>query len=166
MDINDLLSIVSRPCKHSFDSHSFNYTDKIQVVTEECYGVTTIQILDNYSNSLCYIYLTNRSDELKKTEIVLFGKQCSDTRDIEILYYPGKSTREIVYDMYALDDNFVIDYSTEEKVFQQSLVHNFVLGDPGIPKIFKILDSITVDFEFHMCIRSEYLDDFVEIFGL
>lgn len=157
MDINRLLSIISSQC-----SNSFNYMNKIQVVTEECYGVTTIQLLDLDSNSLCYIYLTN----LEKTEIVLFGRQCSDTRDIEISYYPGKSTREIVYDMYALDDNFVIDYSTEEKVFQQSLVHNFVLGDPGIPKIFKILDSITVDFEFHMCIRSEYLDDFVEIFGL
>lgn len=157
MDINRLLSIISSQC-----SNSFNYMNKIQVVTEECYGVTTIQLLDLDSNSLCYIYLTN----LEKTEIVLFGRQCSDTRDIEISYYPGKSTREIVYDIYAPDDNFVIDYSTEEKVFQQSLVHNFVLGDPGIPKIFKILDSITVDFEFHMCLRSEYLDDFVELFGL
>ncbi len=171
MDINELLILLFN---RGNDVRRSEYQDKIHIETDKCYGKTTHEILKPNGKRYADVCFYERSDgsEIISTEIVFYDRSSAGSYEIELIYCPGSEThnkRQILYDVYSppgVAEYFVIDYSTEESVFQQSLIHNFQLNDPNVPKLFKLLDTIDVDFEFVMCIRTSLIDEFMELLNI
>ena len=171
MDINELLNILFN---RGNDVRRSEYQDKVHIETDKCYGKTTHEILKPNGKRYADVCFYERSDgsEITSTEIVFYDRSSVGSYEIEPIYCPGSEThnkRQILYDVYSppgVAEYFVIDYSTEESVFQQSLIHNFQLNDPNVPKLFKLLDTIDVDFEFSMCIRTSLFDEFMELLNI
>ncbi|QAY00852.1 hypothetical protein Ecwhy1_580 [Escherichia phage Ecwhy_1] len=171
MDINELLNILFN---RGNDVRRSEYQGKVHIETDKCYGKTTHEILKPNGKRYADVCFYERSDgsEITSTEIVFYDRSSAGSYEIELIYCPGSEThnkRQILYDVYSppgVAEYFVIDYSTEESVFQQSLIHNFQLNDPNVPKLFKLLDTIDVDFEFVMCIRTSLIDEFMELLNI
>ncbi|EHU8781034.1 hypothetical protein N0S44_000269 [Escherichia coli] len=172
MDINELLNLLFN--RELRDTRTIEYQDVIRIETDFCYGKTTHDLLNPSGKRYADVCFSERSDgsEITSTEIVFYDRSSAGSYEIELIYCPCSEThnkRQILYDVYSppgIAEYFVIDYSTEESVFQQSLIYNFQLNDPLVPKIFKLLDTIDVEFEFVMCIRTSLFNEFVELFNI
>ncbi|HGF4276763.1 TPA: hypothetical protein ACF6L5_001445 [Escherichia coli] len=172
MDINELLTLVFN--RERRDTRPIEYQDVIRIETDFCYGKTTHDLLNLSGKRYADVCFSERSDgsEITSTDIVCYARSADKSYEIELIYSPSSKTnhhRHILYDVYTppgIAEYFVIDYSTEENVFQQSLIHNFEVNDPLVPKLFKLLDTIDVDFEFVMCIRTSLFNEFMELFNI
>lgn len=172
MDINELLILLFN--RDRLDSKPIEYQDVLRIETDLCYGKKTHELLNHSGKRYADVCFSERSDgsEITSTDIVCYARRIDKSYEIELIYSPRSKTnhhRHIIYDIYTppgIAEYFVVDYSSKENVFQQSLIHNFEVNDTLVPKIFKLLDTIDVDFEFVMCIKTSLFNEFAELFNI
>lgn len=87
--------------------------------------------------------------------------------------HPGKYQQSCINfhdDDNDVHDEFLIDYSTEESIFQSSLVHQFDSTADGAKEVLWIQDNLTIDLKDEksvlMSVRCNHIKLFAKLMGM
>ncbi|EON7637025.1 hypothetical protein ABV23_RS00840 [Escherichia coli] len=146
-------------------NESYNGTyNTMNIVSDKVFDSTMFYLYDTNGDKLCDV--TFGIGDLFESAVYLSKPTVRDT--YEIHFHNRPNHKNIVeYDIPSSHELFIVDYSTEEGVFQSSLLYNFELHDPDIPKVLAISNKVCeLPYNIYMSVPGKRVDNFCKAFDI